>query len=444
MGNFSASYKTKAIAAECPCLLYLSKKLTMARKLYHNIAELVQVENEGRPYLRGSEMKGLPRFRNAYIVTENGRISDLGEGTPDNLNSFDEIEDCNGSLVLPSFVDSHTHLIYAANREDEFAMRLEGKSYAEIAAAGGGILNSARKLANSSEQELFEAAQHRLKDLIALGTGAIEVKSGYGLSLEAELKMLRVARRLGEEMDLPLKTTLLGAHAFPEAFKDDHEAYIRIVIDEMIPAAVEEGLADYIDVFCEEGYFNLNESLRIVEAASQYGLEAKLHVNQFTSLGAVKAFVDRGALSLDHLEVMTEEDIACISESNTIATLLPGCSLFLDIPYGPGRSLLDKNAIVALATDLNPGSAPSGNMALMMALACSQMKLKVDEALCAATLNGAAALELSEDIGSLEVGKEANFILCKPGYSSASLAYHFGHNLIKKHIIRGLVRYEAS
>lgn len=415
----------------------------MARKLYYNIGELLQIENEQRPYLRGTEMAHLARLDNAYLITDKGRITEIGQGQPQDFDTIQSKENCKGALVLPSFVDSHTHLIYAANREDEFAMRLNGKSYAEIANAGGGILNSARMLAATSEDELFESAKERLLDLISLGTGAIEIKSGYGLTVDAELKMLRVAKRLKKELNFPIKTTFLGAHAFPEAFKDNHDGYINLIIDEMLPAVVEEALADYVDVFCEEGYFDLRQSLRIVEAASAYGLDAKLHVNQFTSLGAVKAFVDRGALSLDHLEVMTPEDINTISESNTIATLLPGCSLFLDIPYGPGRALIDKNAIVALATDMNPGSAPSGNMALMLSLACSQMKMKVDEALCAATLNGAAAMELSDDIGSLELGKEANFIICKTGFSSASLAYHFGHNLVQKHIIKGEVRYEA-
>ncbi len=416
----------------------------MAKQLYYNIGELVLVESQGRPYLRGPEMNQIPRLRNAFIEVADGKIVNIGEGDPSQLDSYKEGIDCQGALVLPSFVDSHTHLVYAANREDEFAKRLEGKSYAEIAAAGGGILNSARRLSETSEEELYQSARRRLEDLISLGTGAIEIKSGYGLNLEAELKMLRVAKRLKEEMDLPIKTTFLGAHAFPSEYKDRHEDYIALIIEEMLPAVAEQNLADYVDVFCEEGYFNLDQSLRIVEAAKAYGLEAKLHVNQFNSLGAVKAFVDRGALSLDHLEVMNAEDIKVLAKSNTIATLLPGCSLFLDIPYGPARKLIDKNAIVALATDMNPGSAPSGNMALMLALGCSQMKMKVDESICAATLNAAAAIELSEQIGSIEIGKEANFLVCKPGFSSASIAYHFGHNIIAKHIIRGKVRYEAS
>ena len=416
----------------------------MGQSLYYNIGQLVQIENQGRSYLRGSEIEGLKGIKDAYLLVDDGRISSIGNNSDINPDDYQSALDCQGAIVLPSFVDSHSHLVYAANREDEFAMRLEGKSYAEIAAAGGGILNSAAKLASSSEEELYESAKARLEELISLGTGAIEIKSGYGLSTEAELKMLRIIKRLKEEMNLPIKATFLGAHAFPPLYKDNHRGYIDLIINEMLPAVAEEGLADYIDVFCEEGYFSLDETLEIVKAAKVYGLEAKLHVNQFTSLGAVKACVDRGALSLDHLEVMTAEDVQVLSASNTIATLLPGCSLFLDIPYGPGRDLMDRNAIVALATDFNPGSAPSGNMALMASLACTQMKLRVDEALTAITLNGAAALDLSKQIGSLEIGKEANFIICKEGFSPASIAYHFGHNLVAKHIIRGIVRYEAS
>ncbi len=416
----------------------------MAQRLFHNIGNLIQVENGSRPYLRGSEINKLPVIEQAFLVEENGHIKQIGNGPNPDQDLFDEVIDCQGATVLPSFVDSHSHLVYAANREDEFAMRLAGKSYAEIAEAGGGILNSAAKLAASSEESLYTAAKARLEELISYGTGALEIKSGYGLSTEAEIKMLRVVKRLKEEMDLPIKATFLGAHAFPPQYKNEPQAYIDLIINEMLPQIAEEGLADYVDAFCEKGYFDLNQTLAIVEAAKAYGLEAKVHVNQFNSIGAVKALVDRGALSLDHLEVMTEEDLNVLAESNTIATVLPGCSLFLDIPFAPAKELIDRNAIVAIATDMNPGSAPSGNMAMMMSLACTRMKLNIDQALCGVSLNGAAALEISEKVGSLELSKEANFIILKPGYSLASLAYHFGHQLIWKHIIRGKTRYEAS
>jgi imidazolonepropionase len=417
--------------------LYLRLQIPNMTLLYHNTSAIIQVERENRPYKRGAEMSEVAPLKNGWMLVNEGRIIEIGSGEKPASNRYDEAIDLQGQLVLPTFVDSHTHLVYAANREDEFAQRLAGKSYAEIAAAGGGILNSAKKLAAASEEALFESAQHRLEALIRMGTGALEIKSGYGLSTEAELKILRVARKLEAESGIPIKRTFLGAHAVPASFNGDTDAYVKLVIEEMLPAVVEEGLAHYVDVFCEEGYFSLDQSLAIIEAAEAYGLPAKVHVNQFNSLGAVEAMVDRGALSLDHLEVLSDKELNYIGESQTIATALPGCSLFLNIPYTPGRKLIDANAIFCLATDFNPGSAPSGNMALMMSLACSQMKLRTEEALVAATLNGAAALEMSEDLGSLEVGKWANFMTLEPGYSLASLAYHFGHNLISGVYIKG-------
>lgn len=405
--------------------------------LYHNSSQIIQVEDQGRLYKRGAEMSEMPILEKGWMLVENGKIIDLGSGKCPGCERFDESVDLQGKLVLPAFVDSHTHLVYAANREDEFAMRLSGKSYAEIAAAGGGILNSARKLAEAPEEALLHGAYHRLHDLMRMGTGALEIKSGYGLSTESELKMLRIIRQLKEKSGLDIKSTFLGAHAIPEKFKGDQEGYVNLVIDEMLPAVAEESLADYVDVFCEEGYFDLDQSLRILEAAKAYGLSAKVHVNQFNSLGAIEAMVDMGALSLDHLEVMSPKEISYLADSQTIATALPGCSLFLDIPYAPGRALIDEGGILALATDFNPGSAPGGNMALMMSLACTQMKLSTEEALVAATLNGAAAIEMSDEIGSLERGKWANFITLPPGFSLASIPYHFGHNLIMDLYLKG-------
>lgn len=404
--------------------------------LYYNCSEIIQVEDAGRIYKRGEEMKDVAILHDAWLLVSDGKISAIGEGSFEHLN-FEKSINMKGQKLMPSFVDSHSHLVYAANREDEFAMRLAGKSYAEIAAAGGGILNSAAKMQLASEDELLEAAKSRLDALIKMGTGAIEIKSGYGLNQSAELKMLRVIRRLQAESPVSIKSTFLGAHAIPEAYKGRVDDYIDLVIDEMLPAVVEESLADYIDVFCEDGYFNLSQSMRVLEAAKAYGLPAKVHVNQFNSLGAIKPMVDLGAVSLDHLEVMNEEEIKYLAESQTIATALPGCSLFLDIPYTPGRQLIDHGAALALATDLNPGSAPSGNMALMMGLACSQMKLRTEEALVAATLNGAAAMELSEELGSLEIGKWANFIVIPSEFSMASIPYHMGHNLISEVYLKG-------
>lgn len=405
--------------------------------LYHNSSAIIQVEDQARPYKRGAEMSEIPRLEKGWMLVKEGRIIDLGSGKPPSCERYDKAIDLQGQLVLPTFVDSHTHLVYAANREDEFAMRLAGKSYAEIAAAGGGILNSAKKIAAATEEELLHGARHRLNDLIRMGTGALEIKSGYGLNTEAELKMLRVAKTLEAESGVLIKRSFLGAHAVPEEYKGRTDDYVQLVIEEMLPAVAEADLAHYVDVFCEEGYFNLNQTLSIIEAAEAYGLGAKVHVNQFNSLGAVHALVDRGALTLDHLEVLPDAEADYLADSQTIATALPGCSLFLDLPYTPGRRIIDKNGILALATDFNPGSAPSGNMALMMSLACSQMKLRTEEALVAATLNGAAALELSGELGSLERGKLANFITLPPGFSLASIAYHFGHNLISGVYLNG-------
>lgn len=408
----------------------------MSSLLIKNIGQLIQVENQGRSYKRGSELADFPTLENTWILIKNGRIAQIGAANSDAPAEANCIN-AKGAVLMPTYVDSHSHLIYASNRQDEFAQRLAGLSYEEIAARGGGILNSARKLRSYSEDKLFADAQERLNELIKMGTGAIEIKSGYGLDVESEMKMLRVARRLAAENPVEIKTTFLGAHAVALEFKDDKEGYIKLIIDEMLPAIAAENLADYIDVFCEENYFSLEESLRILAAGKEYGLEAKVHVNQFNSLGAVPAMVNRGALSLDHLEVMTENDILSISESNTIACLLPGCSHFLEIPYGPAKELIEKDAIIALATDFNPGSAPSGSMNTVLSLACVKMKLTASQALTACTLNSAAAMGLSEELGSIEVGKLANLILLKPGYSLESIPYHFGHNLIDQVILKG-------
>ncbi len=413
-----------------------AKNIIMTR-LFHNCSEIIQVENQGRIFKRGAEMSEMPILKNAWILVADDRIKEIGVGALPEDSRYDEAIDMEGKKLLPAFVDSHSHLVYAANREDEFAMRLSGKSYAEIAEAGGGILNSARKMTQASEEELLADARKRLSALVKMGTGTIEIKSGYGLSTETELKMLRVIRKLQAESPVSIKSTFLGAHALPEEYKGRVDDYINLVIEEMLPAVAEESLADYVDVFCEEGYFSLDQSMRVLEAAKAYGLSAKVHVNQFNSLGAIKPMVDMGAVSLDHLEVMDDAEVEYLAESQTIATALPGCSLFLDISYTPGRKLIDKGAALALATDLNPGSAPSGNMALMMGLACSQMKLRTEEALVAATLNGAAAMELSDDLGSLEQGKLANFLVLPQEFTLASIPYHMGHNLIEEVYLKG-------
>jgi imidazolonepropionase len=411
----------------------------MSLLLINNIGQLLAVENQGRPYKRGLEMSDFPIIYNTWLLIEDGLIKEIGAENSEAPTVKNAI-DAKGSVLLPTYVDSHSHLVYASNRQDEFAQRLDGLSYEEIAARGGGIINSANKLRAYSEDALFEDAHERLQELIKMGTGALEIKSGYGLDTDSELKMLRVARRLSSVSPVEIKTTFLGAHALPPEYKNDKEGYINLIIDEMLPEIANENLADFIDVFCEENYFSLEESLRILAAGKVYGLEAKVHVNQFNSLGAVSAMVNRGALSLDHLEVMTDEDLNSICKSNTIACLLPGCSHFLEIPYSPARTLVEKDAIIALATDFNPGSAPNGNMSTVLSLACIKMKLKPSEALIASTLNGAAAIDLSDKIGSIEVGKIANMMILKPKYTIESIPYHFGHDLIETVILKGEIQ----
>ncbi len=432
------------------------------RLLITNISRLLHIDNQKRKHKRGHDLGDFPITENAWLLLNDGRIEDWG-GMDNMPREFDETLDAEGGMVLPTWVDSHTHLVYAGTREDEFAKRLHGMSYEEIAAQGGGILNSARKLRDASEEELYEAAANRLDELIKLGTGAIEIKSGYGLTPESEMKMLRVARRLGENFPVPVKTTFLGAHAFPEKYKDDHHGYVQEIIHKMLPQIARENLADYVDVFCEKGYFTVGEMEEILEAAEHHNYKAKLHVNQFNSLGAIEKAIEYDALSVDHLEVMEApqmereaymepplepplwdtnrnerfDEAEMLGKSNTIATLLPGCSLFLEIPYAPARRLIENDAIVALATDYNPGSSPSGNMNLVVSLASIKMKMTPEEAISAATLNGAAAIELSDELGSIEKGKRANLIITKPLSSPSFLPYNFGHNHINHVLING-------
>ena len=381
-------------------------------------------------------MADFPVTENAWLLTEEGRIADFGTEEAPN-SEIDSIIDAKGGMLLPTYADSHTHLVYAGTREDEFALRLAGVSYEEIAKRGGGIINSALKLRDTSEEALFESAAARLHELIGLGTGAIEIKSGYGLSLESEMKMLRVARRLDAHFPIPIKTTFLGAHAIPPEYKDDQAAYMKQVTDVMLPEIVAEGLADYVDIFCEKGYFTVQEMEELLKKAANLNIKSKLHLNQFNILDSITIAVKYDALSVDHLELVGPKDLEALGTSNTIATLLPGCSLFLDIPFAPARQLIEHNAIVALATDYNPGSAPSGNMNLMVSLASIRMKMTPEEALCAATLNGAAAIELSNEVGSVEVGKRANLIITKPLSSHSFLPYNFGHSHIEKVLING-------
>lgn len=402
-----------------------------------NIKQLIGVR-EKPTLLRGAAMADLPLLDNAFLRIEGERIVDYGLMKDLDLgNETDEIFDSKGAFVMPSWCDSHTHIVYAGSRENEFIDKIKGLSYAEIAQKGGGILNSAKRIAETSENELFEQAWQRLEAVKQTGTGAIEIKSGYGLSIEGELKMLRVIERLQKASNLLIKSTFLAAHTYPETFKHNHQGYIRQIIDEMLPTVATEKLADYIDVFCEEGFFSVAETEQILEAGYKFGLKPKIHANQLNRSGGVQVGVKHQAISVDHLETMGEEEIACLSNSNTIGTILPSAAFFLRMQYPPARQMLDANVALALASDFNPGSSPSGNLPLLIALTCIQMKMLPEEAINAATLNGAFAMEVSDEVGSITKGKLANFIFTKPMSSLAYLPYSFGENLIDKVMIRG-------
>lgn len=404
--------------------------------LFKNIKDLVQVREDNLEKVSGKEMKELPTIKNAWLLVEDGEIADFGE--MNSIPSFTGIAqvDVSGKIILPTWCDSHTHLVYAGNREGEFVDRINGLTYEEIANRGGGILNSAKTLQDTSEEDLYRQSAKRLQEVIHMGTGAIEIKSGYGLTREAELKMLRVIKRLGENFELPVKATFLGAHAIPKEFKNSKD-YVDHVIEEILPVVVEQGLAEYIDIFCEKGYFTVEDTDRLLKEAGKLGLIPKIHVNQFNAIGGVAAGVENLALSVDHLEVMRPEDIAVLVGSQTMPVALPGCSLFLSIPYTPARAIMDADLPLALATDFNPGSAPSGNMNLIVSLACIKMKMTPEEAINAATINGAYAMGLSKTHGSITKGKAANFIVTREIPSYAFIPYSFGSDLIDKVYING-------
>lgn len=410
----------------------------MATTLITNIKKLVGVRSENK-LLRGKELAVLNSIENAFLIIEDGVIVAFGEmkNIPDSTRSIKKNIEASGQFILPCWCDSHTHLVFAASREEEFIDKIKGMSYAEIAARGGGILNSAKKLNAASEDELFNAAWKRLEEVSRLGTGSVEIKSGYGLSVEAELKMLRVIKKLKEKSNLTIKSTFLGAHTFPLEFKDNHKGYIDSIIHEMLPVIAKEKLADYIDVFCEKGFFSTEEMEIICRAGKQYGLKPKLHVNQLNSIGGIDSGIKLNALSMDHLETMTDEDILKISESGSIGTLLPSAAFFFRMSYPPARKLIDSNCAIALASDYNPGSSPSGNMNLVIAISCIQMKMLPEEAINAATINGAFAMEIEKQAGSITIGKRADIIFTKPISSITYLPYFFGTNLIDKVMING-------
>lgn len=407
----------------------------MATQIFTNISLLVNTRTDSG-FIRGAEMSILPSIKNAYIIVEDDRIAEIGK-MEDLHFTKEKNEVTNNTIVLPCWCDSHTHLVFAGSREDEFIDKIKGLSYAEIAAKGGGILNSAKKLNETSEDELFNAAWKRLEEVSKLGTGAIEIKSGYGLSFDGELKMLRVIKKLKEKSSLKIKSTFLGAHTFPLEYKENHQAYIDCIINEMLPVIAKEKLADYIDVFCEKGFFSPEEMKIICEAGKNYGLKPKLHVNQLNSIRGIETGIFLNAISLDHLETLTENEIQILGKYKGASTLLPGAAFFLRMPMPPAQSLITAGAALALASDYNPGSSPSGNMNSVISLACIQMKMLPEQAVNAATINGASAMEIEKEFGSISVGKKANLIFTKPVPSLAYLPYSFGKNLIEKVMING-------
>jgi len=415
--------------------------LTNIKQLCQTEATVNDAENTHRHELslrqrsvNGKRMAVLPCIDNAWLLVENGLIHSFGEMAQLPETHADETIDATGRLVLPAWCDSHTHLVYAAPRDGEFTDRIKGVSYEEIAKKGGGILNSARMLNEMDEEELYRQSEQRLHQVMAQGTGAIEIKSGYGLCLEGELKMLRVIRKLKENNPLPIKATFLAAHAYPIEYKQNKEGYINLIIDKMLPVIANEGLADYMDVFCEEGFFGVPETERLLEAGWKYGLKPKIHANQLHYSGGVQAGVKCNALSVDHLEYVSVKEIDALKSGNTMPTLLPGAAFFLGMQYQPARMMIDAGLPVCLATDYNPGSCPSGNVPLLLAIACTQLKMTPEEAINAVTINGSVAMELDQVMGTIKRGKKANLIFTKKIPSLAFIPYDYGNNPVERMI----------
>ncbi|MDO9275752.1 MAG: imidazolonepropionase [Lutibacter sp.] len=402
-----------------------------------NIKELLQVESVPKKMVCGIEMKVLPTIKNAFLLIEDEIILDFGKMEDLPKINVDKTIDATGKMVLPTWCDSHTHIVYAGNREQEFIDRINGLSYEEIANKGGGILNSALRLQLTSEEDLYQQSAKRIEEVMKLGTGAVEIKSGYGLTTEAEIKMLRVIKKLNENYPITIKSTFLGAHALPSEFKNNKSGYLDKVIDEILPLVAKEHLAEYIDVFCETGYFSVDDTDRLLKAGVIYGLIPKIHVNQFTAIGGVQVGVKYKALSVDHLELMRDEDIEVLKNTGTMPVALPSCSYFLSIPYTPARKIIDAGLPLALATDYNPGSTPSGNMNFVISTACIKMKMTPEEAINAATINGAYAMGLEKTHGSICKGKKANFIITKEIPSYGFLPYSFGNSNFDKVFIEG-------
>lgn len=410
----------------------------MSRLLVKNIRQLVSVHQGFPEFLRGKEMNKLPVLKNAWLACEDGKVAAFGEmkdfpGISD-WNAL-EVIDADGKCILPCWADSHTHLVFSAWREEEFAQRIRGATYQEIAKNGGGILNSAAKLAASSEDDLFLSCMQRIAEVIKLGTGAIEIKSGYGLSLESELKMLRVISRVKNAASIPVRSTFLGAHAIPAG--TSREKYLDLILKEMLPAIAAEKLADFCDIFCEQGYFNAEDTVRLLDAAGALGIRGKVHAEQLSHSGGIQAGIRAGALSVDHLEYADEEDIRQLKNCGTIPTLLPGAQWFLQLPHPPARQMIDSGLGLAIASDYNPGSSPSGNMNFMSSLACVQYKMSTEEAINAGTINGAYAMGLEAECGSITPGKRANFFLTKEIPSYHFIPYSFSNNPVQQVIING-------
>ena len=411
------------------------------RILITNIKQLCQVEDNlnRRDRVSGKDMAEVPCVENAWLLVAKGLIHSFGSMADMPEMHADEVLDASGRLVLPAWCDSHTHLVFAAPREQEFVDRIKGLSYEEIARRGGGILNSARRLNEIDEEELYEQSLRRLEEVIAKGTGAIEIKSGYGLNTEAELKMLRVIRRLRENGPIPIKATFLAAHAYPTDYKENKEGYIKLIIDKMLPVVAGEGLADYMDVFCEEGFFSVADTERLLEAGWKHSLKPKIHANQLHYSGGVQVGVKHKAVSVDHLECVGEAEIEALKTGHTMPTLLPAAAFFLGIQYQPARKIIEAGLPVCLATDYNPGSCPSGNVPLLLTIACTQLKMTPEEAVNAVTLNGAAAMELEKELGSISIGKKANLIITRKIPSLAHIPYDFGNNPVEKLLLSGKI-----
>ncbi|WP_111682765.1 imidazolonepropionase [Winogradskyella tangerina] len=408
--------------------------------LITNIKQLLQVHDHNVLVLKGEEMKTLTVLENAYLYIEHDTIIEYGEMVDCEGIEAETVVDATGRIVLPSWCDSHTHIVYAGNRTSEFVDRIKGLSYAEIAERGGGILNSAKVLQETSEADLYDQSMDRLEELIRMGTGAFEIKTGYGLTVDAELKMLRVIKRIKQESLALIKPTLLAAHAIPDDYRDKKEDYIKLITEELIPKAAKLNIAHFIDVFCEKGYFDLKDTEAILKAGKDHNMRPKIHVNQFNILGGVALGVKYNALSVDHLEELNDDDINALKPSSTMPVALPGCSYFLGIPYTPARKLIDAGIPIAIATDYNPGSAPSGNMNFVVGAACIKMKMTPEEAINAATINGAYAMGISNMYGSITRGKKANVIITKPLEHYNEIPYAFAHNPVEQIVINGQLK----